>query len=94
MLAGHICFAKSRAPLVALRHLSINSAKSGVHVRQFSPKQSERHVCKIMSTATLSGKSYFGKTGLERVPIVAPAPSATVGPPQGAEMMVHAIAFT
>jgi hypothetical protein len=42
----------------------------------------------------LAAKSYFGKTGEQRVPIAAPAPSAIVGPSQGADLMVHGNALT
>jgi hypothetical protein len=41
-----------------------------------------------------AGKSYFGNTGLELVPIAASAPSAIIGPLQSAELMVNAKALT
>jgi hypothetical protein len=49
---------------------------------------------RLLGAEVPAGQSYFEKSCLERVPIAAPAPSATVGPPQGAEVTVHAIAFT
>jgi hypothetical protein len=40
-----------------------------------------------------AGKSYFGNTGLERVPIATSGPSATVTQPQGAQVVVLAEAL-
>jgi hypothetical protein len=44
----------------------------------------------------LAGKSYFGNTGLERVPIAASmsGPSAIVAHPQGAQVVELADALT
>jgi hypothetical protein len=38
----------------------------------------------MVGAEMLADKSYFGKSGLERVPIAASAPSAFAGHPQGA----------
>jgi hypothetical protein len=48
----------------------------------------------MVGAEMLVGKSYFGKTGLERVPIAASAPPANVTPPQGAQVVVLMEAVT
>jgi hypothetical protein len=47
-----------------------------------------------MSKALLAGRSYFGKTGLERVPIAASAHPANVTPPQGTQVVLLIEALT
>jgi hypothetical protein len=66
--------------LVALRHLSVKTAQSAKHIPQCGQEAHGIHACRLLAREMLAAKSYFGKTGLERVPIAAPAPSPTSWP--------------
>jgi hypothetical protein len=80
--------------LVALRHSSVRTARNEKLRLQCGPDTHKKDAFGLPGTGMLASKSYFGNTGLERVPIATSGPSATVTQRQGAQVVLLAEALT